>query len=422
MRDENILMLLWALPIAMSAHVFEEFAFPGGFARWIAAWSSRKPRSNFYYFIVNAAGILIATVIASTARDTIGFRMFLCSVAFLGGNAASHVRAVLRTKKYCPGVVTGGLLVLPLLCVSEWYFVSTREADLPSAVVCLCSGLVLGYHVFGVHVPVTSRTRAVLLVCLPVTMVLLILLPPSPEVGATRRIDVYDGFEGSKLSGVWDTSRFEPGAVEIQTNIFRTGNSAAKIMVHSRDKFEAGISGDKDSERAELLEAKELYAMEDRPYEYSFSMFIPTNFPIVPTRLVIAQWKQTCPEGANCDNGQPVLAIRYISGSLRITQNIGKDKRATLYQEKNEFRGRWLDFKFMVRFTTNQNGQVKAWLNQKQLVDYKGVTAYPEDATTGYATHSRFYFKMGLYRDVMPDPMTIYIDEYRKRKLESGAF
>ena len=34
-----------------------------------------------------------------------------------------------------------------------------------------------------------------------------------------------------------------------------------------------------------------------------------------------------------------------------------------------------------------------------------------------YRDPSRFYFKMGLYRDVMPQPMTVYIDEYSKRQM-----
>jgi hypothetical protein len=53
-------------------------------------------------------------------------------------------------------------------------------------------------------------------------------------------------------------------------------------------------------------------------------------------------------------------------------------------------------------------------------VDYKGATAYPEKAATGYPDPSLFYFKMGLYRDLMAEPMTIYIDEYRKVQLTGG--
>jgi hypothetical protein len=44
-----------------------------------------------------------------------------------------------------------------------------------------------------------------------------------------------------------------------------------------------------------------------------------------------------------------------------------------------------------------------------------GVNAYP--ASGGYTSDGRFYFKLGLYRDRMPQPMSIYVDEYRKKSL-----
>ena len=232
-------------------------------------------------------------------------------------------------------------------------------------------------------------------------------------------MDVYDSFETTSLSKVWDTSRFVPGAVQMQTNIFHTGRGAAKITVLPRDTYEVGINGSRDSERDELMEAKKLTSKENAAYEYSFSMFIPTNFPIVPTRLVIAQWKQNCPEGGNCSDNSPVVAIRYVSGVLKITHQIGPHQ-TTLYETKEELRNQWLDFKFQIRFSTNETGRIKAWLGDKQVVDYTGVNAYPENDQTGYTHPSRFYFKMGLYRDLMAKPMTIYIDEYRKKELPDG--
>lgn len=234
-------------------------------------------------------------------------------------------------------------------------------------------------------------------------------------------IDIYDGFETAKLGSLWETERFEPGAVTMQTNIVRAGRGAMQIIVRPDDKFEAGVNGNSDSERDELLEARRLVAKENVNYEQSFSMFFPTNFPIVPVRLVIAQWKQYCATGGNCSDDSPVLAIRYIGGELRITQDINK-KHIVLYRVKNEFRGRWLDFKFKVRFSSGDDGRIKAWLDGKQLVDYQGVTANPENAITGYPSPSHFYFKMGLYRNVMTEPMTVYIDEYRKKELPADAF
>ena len=223
------------------------------------------------------------------------------------------------------------------------------------------------------------------------------------------------------LSELWETDRFVPGAVEIQHDVVRAGHGAVKITVRAHDRFEPGLHGNSDSERDELREARRLTAKEESAYEYSFSMFFPKEFPVVPTRLVIAQWKQYCRAGGNCSDDSPVLAIRYIDGVLKITQDMER-KQTVLYQQKGEFRDRWLDFKFRVRFSTKDNGRVQAWLGSQQVVDYRGVTANVEDTMTGYPSPSYFFFKMGLYRNVMAEPMTVYIDEYRKRQLGADAF
>ena len=123
-------------------------------------------------------------------------------------------------------------------------------------------------------------------------------------------------------------------------------------------------------------------------------------------------------EGANCDDNSPVLAIRYISSVLSVTQTIG-EHRTTLWQSKSDWRNRWLDFRFGIRFSTNTNAHIVGYLNDSLIVDYKGATAYQENPLTGYPAPSRFYFKMGLYRDTMSEPMTIYIDDYSKELLRN---
>jgi hypothetical protein len=229
-----------------------------------------------------------------------------------------------------------------------------------------------------------------------------------------ERLEVYDGFESTRLSGIWDTIGFVPGAVTMQSEIVRAGNGAVKIVLHPHDKFEAGINGDADSERAELKEAQRFWSRENTTYEQSFSMLIPTGFPVVTSRLVIAQWKQACPND-KCENDRPLLCIRYASGILRINQVAPRNRH--LFETKEELRGKWLDFRFQTRFSSGEGGKIRAWLNGRKVVDYTGSNAYPENATTGYPNPSQFYFRMGLYRDVMAEPMTIYIDEYRKKQL-----
>ncbi len=233
-------------------------------------------------------------------------------------------------------------------------------------------------------------------------------------------VDVYDGFETDRLSAIWNTGRFVRGAVAIQSDFVRMGHGAAKVVLNHHDMFEAGIKGSKDSERAELLESAKFISQENIIYEYSFSEMIPSDFPIVPVRLVIAQWKQDCAGHEPCSDDSPVVAVRYVSGILRITRQNGRHQ-VTLFETSEDLRGKWTDFRFQIRFTSSQDGVIHAWFNGRQAVDYRGATAYPENPETGYSRPSHFYFKMGLYRDVMDEPMTIYIDEYRKKQLPAGS-
>lgn len=257
---------------------------------------------------------------------------------------------------------------------------------------------------------------------------------------------IYDGFESPTLSNLWDTSLSVPGAITIESAIVRAGHGAVRVDLHSHDHFRLGKDGDPDTERDEIREAQGLDGHENTPYEYSWSMYLPSDFPIVPVRLVVAQWKQNCMSpGAYlvhirqlagdpaykdqaaqaaqfarvpCDNDSPPLAIRYIGGVLLVTRSLG-DTKIPLWQDKRDLRGRWTDFRVQASFTPQPTGRVKVWIDGNQVVNYTGVTADAESPMSGYPSPSLFYFKFGLYRDVMPQPMTAYFDEYRKHQLPS---
>jgi len=231
-----------------------------------------------------------------------------------------------------------------------------------------------------------------------------------------ERVNVYDDFEAPALSKIWSTDRMEAHSFEIQSAVVRNGKHAAKITLRTGDVIEAGNDSSLASERDELAEAEYLYAVENKTYEYAFSMFLPDSFPVVPTRLVIAQWKEKCP-AEKCGDDSPVFALRYQSGKLMFTLNTDPG-RQKLYEIKEGIRGHWLDFKFQIRFAEQNDGEITGFLNDQEIIHYKGVTSYSEKR--GYhSNNNRYYFKMGLYRDRMPEPMVIYIDEYRKKEIEN---
>ena len=228
-----------------------------------------------------------------------------------------------------------------------------------------------------------------------------------------KMADIKDDFESGSLSRIWSSDKFIPGALSFQSEFIRSGKKAARIIIHKGDQ----IDEEKGTilERAELKESKRLFSIENSNYEYSFSIFLPPDFPIVPTRVVISQWKQNCQSG-DCNPDSPVIALRFVSGEFYITLQTGP-KQNILFRQKETILNQWLDFKFNIRFSRIQDGGIKAWLNSKQIIDYKGITAYSQNY--GYPMPGIFYFKIGLYRDQTDQPMTIYFDDYTKRQISN---
>ncbi len=228
------------------------------------------------------------------------------------------------------------------------------------------------------------------------------------------QINVHDDFESPKLNKIWSAKRMERHSFKIQSCHVKTGKSAAEITLRTGDVVETATVRDKASERDELMETYSLFSIEGTKYEYQFSMFLPDSFPIRPVRLIIAQWKQFCP-ACKCSEYSPVLAVRYFSGKLFITLQTDSD-RQTLYELNKEIRNCWLDFKFQIRFSRQNDGEVKVFLDDNEIVNYKGKTSYSESCGL-FSKKNRYYFKMGLYRDRMAEPMTIFIDKYQKKEL-----
>jgi len=223
--------------------------------------------------------------------------------------------------------------------------------------------------------------------------------------------DISDGFESKKLKNFWRSDKLVPRSFEFQSSVVKSERSALRITLNPGDQ----IDDEKGTilERSEIMENRIHFIIENAVYEYEFSLFLPEDFPIVPTRLVIAQWKQECISDT-CNPDNPIIALRYSSGEFNITLQTAPEK-IILYDHIGDIRNQWLDFKFKIRFSRQQNGFIQASLNNTQIIDYSGITAYNENY--GYPCPGHFYFKTGLYRDKMDQSMSIYIDDFRKHKI-----
>lgn len=235
----------------------------------------------------------------------------------------------------------------------------------------------------------------------------------------TIPIHVYDGFESPHLSRfLWTDRRFEPGAVISQESVVRSGRRALAITVRSGDRPEAASDSGVATERDELMESWLLFSRTGRTYVYSFSLYLPNNFPQTPERLVIAQWRQLC-EGSPCVPDNPILALRYEIGRLQVTRN-DEHGKTLLYQSNEDVRGRWLDLRFVTRWDATSNGTIDATLQGRGIVHYQGPTIYQPGP--GHPKRALVYFKTGLYRDALHEaPWTMYVDEYRKDQCSANG-
>lgn len=207
-----------------------------------------------------------------------------------------------------------------------------------------------------------------------------------------------DDFEASALADFWlppayGSGLYVPGAVKLTTNYARSGKQSIEVTVHEGDIEQAG-DGDTKVERADL-DSGHFHILGQEAW-YAFSFLVPKDFPIVDTRLVIGSCKQG-------DVSRPIMAQRYRNGKHTLTvESHGKKKEFTLPPFKH---GEWVDMIYRLRYSVSTDGLVEVWMNGKPVASYSGPTAEEGFKDT-------FYHKIGLYRDRMKQPMTIYFDNY----------
>jgi hypothetical protein len=226
---------------------------------------------------------------------------------------------------------------------------------------------------------------------------------PAASEAAHEVPQLRDGFEGDALAAFWrpgdyGSGRFAPGAVVLSDERARSGLRSAQITVREGDVAQLGDSG-RANERAELDSGK--WPLLDREVWCGFSFFVPADFPIVEARLVLAQWKQSGLEGS------PIVAQRFQGGrhyvTIRdLTTRGSWRKTIELPPIAPE---RWTDMVYHLRFASDPSGLVEIWLDGERVASVPGETASPEG-------EGSFYHKLGLYRDKMAEPMTIFVDNY----------
>ena len=216
---------------------------------------------------------------------------------------------------------------------------------------------------------------------------------------------VRDGFESPELSSLWTDMRIDARDYRFVAEPVREGRQALEITLQPGAKRGLGKNGIQ-TERAELTDADHLRSSLGEEAWYAFSFYIPDDVTIPEGRVVFAQWKQAC---ADCTlKHHPIVSLRLRSGMLRVYVQNGAQKMV-LYKKRHSLQGRWTDVVFGLKPKVDDDGMLRVFINDEQVVAYDGPFGYAEDKP-------EVYFKMGLYRDANPHPMRIIIDDYRRGK------
>ena len=136
-------LLFWASLVAVTAHLFEEFVFPGGFLAWHRLYRPQHAASITPRFALIANGLLLFLILAigiNGPGSPIGIFQWLTLAALLVTNAAFHNRADINLRAYSPGVVTAAFLYVPLGVYGYYWLLRTGAASVGTA----CVALVLG--------------------------------------------------------------------------------------------------------------------------------------------------------------------------------------------------------------------------------------------------------------------------------------
>ena len=142
--------MFWVPLAAASAHIFEEFVWPGGFADWYRRYRPEIAQSVSTTFLVwiNAALLFGCFAVGVDAKTPVGPAFFLAMCALLAGNGVFHIFATMKMRRYSPGVVTGTLLYIPMGIYAFWAMLTSGRVSIGTAIAAALIGA--SYHFVSV--------------------------------------------------------------------------------------------------------------------------------------------------------------------------------------------------------------------------------------------------------------------------------
>lgn len=141
--------IFWAFPIAFTLHNIEE-------ALWLPAFSKKagkyhKPVDRFEFVfaltVITLAAFMITVCFYATGKESIACYLFFAfNCGMLVNVFFPHLVATIALRKYCPGLLSGLLLLVPTTVYLLWYGIENQYFTFPKfwVITIPFAGLVVG--------------------------------------------------------------------------------------------------------------------------------------------------------------------------------------------------------------------------------------------------------------------------------------
>jgi hypothetical protein len=201
-------------------------------------------------------------------------------------------------------------------------------------------------------------------------------------------------FEDS-YCGMEEQSKIEPAHRSSFVAVARSGRRAVKLTTLPGDD-QVHSSGAWERDDLELAPSPD-YCNEGQDEWWAVSILFPDDY-VVPRGLGAVLDFHT-----NASTGAPNFNLMSRPEGLRLQGDYGDMKNPTEYKAElgRVRRNVWYDFVFHMRWSSEQDGFMTAWLNGDQVLAHRGPTLYPGVSC---------YLKLANYHDAAGAPSSIIYD------------
>ncbi len=214
------------------------------------------------------------------------------------------------------------------------------------------------------------------------------------QVSPRDGIFFYDSFEDGTLSS-WATRHFCCDySVQITDKVARKGNKSVQFYLKNDDPVVA------TGKRAELYRPGGINQKIGKEYWYALSIYVDPEFKVDSNGYsILAQWYSRPQRDEGEVSRPPPLSLlirgdRWTMDLRADTTRIQKTNRPSYRQQiwwERVVPGTWSDFVVHVKWSYKNDGFLKVWKNDTQIVDHQGMNVYNDD---------EIMLKMGIYKSM----------------------